>query len=55
MSLSEAIAQLPDDNEFQKAKIIRERGQVKFKKGDIKGAEDDFCSSEKVLSDLMEI
>ncbi len=33
---------LSDDNEFEKAKKLRERGEIKFKKGEIIDAEKDF-------------
>ena len=41
-ALTEAIEMLGDDNEFEKAKKIRERGEIKFKKGEIIQAEKDF-------------
>lgn len=36
---------LGEDNEFEKAKKIRERGEIKFKKGEIINAENDFVKS----------
>lgn len=39
-----------DDNDlYNKAKKIRERGEVKFKKGEVKEAEKDFDISEKMF------
>lgn len=35
-----------------KAKKIRERGEIKFKKGEIKDAEKDFDLSEKMFMDI---
>ena len=40
---------LDDSDIFNKAKKVRERGQIKFKKGEVKEAEKDFDMSEKMF------
>lgn len=51
-AITNAIDMLPDDNEFEKAKKLRERGQIKFKKGEIIEAEKDFELSENIFKSL---
>lgn len=42
-----------DDNDiYNKAKKIRERGEIKFKKGEVKQAERDFDVSEKMFMEI---
>lgn len=43
---------LDDDDIYNKAKKIRERGEIKFKKGEIKDAEKDFNISEKMFLEI---
>ena len=41
---------LDDDDTYNKAKKIRQRGDIKFKKGEIKDAEKDYDLSEKMFT-----
>lgn len=43
---------LDDTDLFNKAKKIRERGEIKFKKGEVKEAERDFDISEKMFNEI---
>ena len=51
-ALSEAIELLDDENLFEKGNRYRERGEIKFKKGEIINAEKDFEKSEKILKEM---
>ena len=45
---------LPDEDDFERAKKIRERGEIKFKKGEIINAEKDFDMSERIFKQISE-
>ena len=45
---------MPEGSEFERAKKIRERGEVKFKKGEIINAEKDFEESESKFREICE-
>ena len=51
-AITTAIEFLTDEDEFEKGKKLRERGDVRFKKGQIREAEEDFYLSEKILKSL---
>ena len=51
-ALTKAIELLTEDEEFEKGKKIRERGEIKFKKGEIREAERDFELSEHIFKNL---
>ena len=53
-ALKKAIEMIPIGNEYEKAKKLRERGQIKFKKGEIAAAEKDFYESEEIFRSLFE-
>lgn len=50
--LTKGIEMLDDSDIYNKAKKIRERGEVKFKKGEIKDAEKDFDASERLFMQI---
>lgn len=52
--ITEAVNLLPDEPTFEKAIKYRERGQIRFKKGDVVNAEKDFAKSQRILDDLVE-
>ena len=48
--LSRALTLLPTNEvTFEKAEKLRERGEIRFKKGDVVNAQKDFTKSEKTL------
>ena len=53
-ALTDAINMLPDEDDFERAKKIRERGEIKFKKGEIINAEKDFDMSERIFKQISE-
>lgn len=48
--LTKGLEMLDDDDTYNKAKKIRQRGDIKFKKGEIKDAEKDYDLSEKMFT-----
>ena len=46
LALTKALEILAEENDLERAKKMRERGDIKFKKGEIKDAETDFHRSE---------
>jgi hypothetical protein len=48
--LTRGIDMLDDSDIFTKARKIRERGEIKFKKGEVKESERDFQVSEKLFN-----
>ena len=53
-ALTDAINMLPDEDDFERAKKIRERAESKFKKGEIINAEKDFDMSERIFKQISE-
>ena len=51
--LTRAIEFLTEDEDFEKANKIRERGEIKFKKGQIREAMKDFEVSELIFQNLV--
>ena len=45
---------LPEEPTFERARAFTDRGEVKFKKGDVVNAEKDFAKSELILNELVE-
>jgi hypothetical protein len=43
---------LDEDDFYNKAKKIRERGEIRFKKGEVREAERDFSVSEKMFLEI---
>ena len=51
--MTQAIEFLTDEDDFEKAKKIRERGEIKFKKGEIREAMKDFEVSERIFQNMV--
>lgn len=51
-SITKAIELLPQEPSFPQAQKFRERGEIKFKKGEIIEAEKDFNKSEEIFKEL---
>ena len=49
--ITKALELLPKEEQtFEKAEKFRQRGEIRFKKGDVVNSERDFSKSEKALS-----